>query len=201
MNKDLILYLSTLMISSYMKAQQPNWDSLIKEAAKTEIYAPLPRVVTPGNRPQDPPSDAIILFDGKSLDAWHGDDSTKATGWDVKDGTLTVNKKAGDIMTKQKFLDYQLHLEWKIPVNVTGTGQGRGNSSVILAYVGKIDGLFNRGYDVQIMDSYKNETYVNGQNGALYKQFAPLVNAFKKPGEWQTYDIIWKAPRSIAMAL
>jgi hypothetical protein len=195
MNKNLVLFLSTLIISFYLTAQQPNWDSLIKEAAKTEIYAPVPRVVTPGVSPQDAPSDAIILFNGKNLDAWYGDDSTKAPGWVVKDGTVTVNKKAGDIMTKQKFLDYQLHLEWIIPINITGNGQARGNSSVILAYLGKIDGLFNRGYDVQIMDGYKNDTYVNGQNGALYKQFAPLVNACKKPGEWQTYDIIWKAPR------
>ena len=195
MNKNLVLVLSTLIMSSYLKAQQPNWDSLIKEAAKTEIYTPVPRVVSLGDRPQDAPSDAIILFNGKNLDAWYGDDSTKAPGWDVKDGTVTVNKKTGDIVTKQKFVDYQLHLEWKIPINITGSGQGRGNSSVILAYLGKIDGLFNRGYDLQIMDSYKNDTYVNGQNGALYKQFAPLVNACKKPGEWQTYDIIWKAPR------
>jgi hypothetical protein len=108
---------------------------------------------------------------------------------------MTVNKKTGGIITKQKFIDYQLHVEWRIPLNVTGSGQDRGNSSVILAYLGKLDGLFEKGYDLQIMDSYKNDTYVNGQNGALYKQYIPLVNACKKPGEWQTCDIIWKAPR------
>jgi hypothetical protein len=195
MNKNLILLLSTCLISSYLKAQQPNWDSLVKEAAKTEVYAPVPPIITPGNSQQDAPSDAIILFNGKNLDAWFGDDSTKAPGWDIRNGIVTVNKKMGGITTKQKFMDYQLHLEWKIPINITGSGQDRGNSSVILAYLGKIDGLFEKGYDLQIMDSYKNDTYVNGQNGALYKQFSPLANACKKPGEWQTYDIIWKAPR------
>lgn len=195
MNKNLVLFLSTFLLSSYLKAQQPNWDSLVKEAAKTEIYAPVPPIVTLGNNPQDAPSDAIILFNGKNLDGWYGDDSTKVPGWSIRNGIVTVNKKTGGIMTKQKFMDYQLHLEWQIPINITGSGQDRGNSSVILAYLGKIDGLFEKGYDLQIMDSYKNDTYVNGQNGALYKQFTPLVNACKKPGEWQTYDIIWKAPR------
>lgn len=195
MSKNLILLLSIFLISFFLKAQEPNWDSLVKEAAKTEIYTPVPPVVTPGSTPQNAPSDAIILFSGKNLNVWYGDDSTKAPGWDIKDGILTVNKKTGGIMTKQKFMDYQLHLEWKIPINITGSGQGRGNSSVILAYLGKINGLFEKGYDLQIMDSYKNDTYANGQNGALYKQYIPLANACKKPGEWQTYDIIWKAPR------
>jgi 3-keto-disaccharide hydrolase len=195
MNKNLILLLSIFLISPYLNAQQPNWDSLIKEAAKTEIYKPFPPIVTPGSSPQDAPSDAIILFNGKNLDAWYGDDITKAPGWDIANGIVTVNKKTGGIMTKQKFMDYQLHLEWRVPTNITGSGQDRGNSSVILAYLGMKDGLFEQGYDLQILDSYKNDTYVNGQNGALYKQFIPLANACKKPGEWQTYDIIWKAPR------
>lgn len=195
MTERLFLLLSMLLCAIYSNAQQLNWDSLVKEAAKTEIYAPVPPIVTPGNSPTEAPSDAIILFNGKNLEAWYGDDSTKSPGWDIRNGIATVNKKTGGIMTKQKFMDYQLHVEWRIPINVTGSGQDRGNSSVILAYLGKINGLFEKGYDLQIMDSYKNETYVNGQNGALYKQFPPLVNACKKPGEWQTYDIIWKAPR------
>lgn len=194
MKKTIVLF-TAIFLSSYLNAQERNWDSLFKEAAKTEIYKPVPRVVTPGSTPQDGPSDAIILFNGKNLDAWYGDDSTKPAGWNVKDGIVTVNKKTGGITTKQKFTDYQLHLEWRIPLNVTGSGQDRGNSSVILAYLGKLDGLFEKGYDLQIMDSYKNDTYVNGQNGALYKQYIPLVNACKKPGDWQTFDIIWKAPR------
>ncbi len=195
MNKVLVLFLLTFSIVPCTKAQELNWDSLAKEAAKTEIFVPVPPVITPGNTPQDAPSDAIVLFNGKSLEAWFGDDSTKVPGWDIKGGIVTVNKKTGGIMTRQKFMDYQLHLEWKMPLNITGKGQDRGNSSVMLAYLGKMDGIFEKGYDLQIMDSYKNDTYVNGQNGALYKQFPPLVNACKKPGEWQTYEIIWKAPR------
>lgn len=195
MSKNSILLLSAFLISSYLKAQQPNWDSLAKEAAKTEIYTPVPPIVIPGRSPQDAPSDAIILFNGKNLDAWYGDDSTKSPGWDIKNGIVTVNKKTGGIITKQKFMDYQLHLEWRIPVNIKGSGQYRGNSSVLLVYLGMKDKFFEQGYDLQILDSYKNDTYVNGQNGAVYKQFIPLVNACKKPGEWQTYDIVWKAPR------
>ena len=98
-------------------------------------------------------------------------------------------------MTKQKFLDYQLHLEWRIPANVTGEGQSRGNSGVWLARTGLNAAGYDEGYQIQILDSYKNTTYVNGQAGALYKQSIPLVNACKKPGEWQYYDIIWRAPR------
>lgn len=158
----------------------------------TEFYTPVPPIVTPGNTSQDAPSDAIILFNGKNLDAWHGDkDSTQPADWNVSNGILTVNKKAGSIITKQKFMDYQLHLEWRIPENITGSGQARGNSGVFLANFGKGD----VGYEIQILDCYNNKTYVNGQTGAIYKQGIPLANACKKPGEWQAYDIIWTAPR------
>jgi len=108
-------------------------DSLFREAAKTEVYKPIPPIVTSGKTPQDAPSDAIILFNGRNLDAWYGDDSTKAPGWDVVNGILTVNKKKGGLMTKQKFIDYQLHLEYRIPVDITGEGQMRGNSGIWLA--------------------------------------------------------------------
>lgn len=158
----------------------------------TEIYAPVPAVVTPGNIPGAPPSDAIILFDGTGLDKWVvTDDTTKPADWTVADGILTVNKSAGNIQTKQHFLDYQLHLEWKIPKDIEGKGQGRGNSGLFLASTGKGD----RGYEIQILDSYQNSTYVNGQAGSVYKQYAPLVNSNKPPGEWQAYDVIWTAPR------
>ena len=195
MNKKLFFLLAILAVSFYSIAQTPNWDSLFKEAAKTEIYTPVPPIVTPGASPQDAPSDAIILFNGNNLDAWYGDDSSKAAGWDIADGIMTVNKKMGGIMTKQKFIDYQLHIEWRIPVNITGEGQMRGNSGVWLARTGVNAAGYDEGYHIQILDSYNNTTYVNGQAGALYKQTIPLVNACKKPGEWQTYDIIWKAPR------
>jgi hypothetical protein len=160
----------------------------------TEVWEPVPPVVDPGPAPatpQSPPSDAIVLFDGTNLDEWVNVKSGGAAGWDVHDGVVTVNKPAGNIETKRKFTDYQLHLEWQVPTNVTGEGQARGNSGLFLASTGKGDA----GYELQIMDSYQNKTYVNGQAGAVYKQYPPLANATRKPGEWQTYDVIWTAPR------
>ena len=158
----------------------------------TEFYKPVPPIVTPGKTPQDAPSDAIILFDGSNLNAWcNANDTTKPADWDVAHGILTVNKKAGNIETKQRFMDYQLHLEWREPANIAGSGQARGNSGVFMASTGRGD----LGYEMQILDCYHNSTYVNGQTGAIYKQGIPLANACKKPGEWQTYDIIWTAPR------
>jgi hypothetical protein len=156
----------------------------------TEQWEPVPPVVDPGATIGSPPSDAVVLFDGKNLDQWVNVKSGGAAGWEVHDGILTVNKAAGNIETKQKFNDYQLHLEWRVPENVTGEGQARGNSGLFLASTGKGDA----GYELQIMDSYNNKTYVNGQAGAVYKQYAPLANAMRKPGEWQSYDIVWTAP-------
>lgn len=158
----------------------------------TEVWSPEPKVVTPGKTFANPPSDALILFNGKNLNQWvETDDTTKAAGWKVADGIVTVNKKSGNIQTKKRFMDYQLHLEYRIPKNISGEGQARGNSGVFLASTGPGDA----GYEIQILDNYNNKTYVNGQGGAVYKQYPPLVNACKKPGEWQTYDIIWTAPR------
>src|SRR6266436_2259405 len=100
----------------------------------TEVWEPVPKVITPGNTPQDPPSDAIILFNGKNLDAWHAEkDSMLPAGWIISNGIATVDKKTGGIVTKQRFMDYQLHLEWRIPTNITGSGQARGNSGVFVA--------------------------------------------------------------------
>ena len=138
---------------------------------------PVPPVVDPGP-PGGPPSDAIVLFDGKDLSQWEGGDK-----WLVKDGVATV--KGGGITSKQGFGDCQLHVEWAAPAEVSGKGQGRGNSGIYL--MGR--------YEVQVLDSYNNETYPDGQAGSLYKQWPPLVNASRKPGEWQTFDIIFKAPR------
>jgi hypothetical protein len=145
-----------------------------------------PRVVAPGTPGQGfgPPSDAVVLFGGKNLDAWTKTDGT-AAGWTVEDGAMVVRGGAGSIVTKEKFGDVQLHLEFATPAAVEGEGQGRGNSGVYLQ--GR--------YEVQVLDSYKNETYPDGQCGAIYKQHPPLVNACRGPGEWQTYDIVFRGPR------
>ena len=159
----------------------------------TELYTPVPPKVTP--QPiisVPPPSDAIVLFDGKSLNQWvTTDDTTKPATWNVSAGVMTVNKTGGNIQTKQSFEDYQLHIEWKIPANITGSGQARGNSGLFLASIGKGDA----GYELQILDNYNNSTYTNGQAGSIYKQFAPLVNPNLPPGQWQVYDVAWKAPK------
>ncbi len=156
----------------------------------TEQWTPVPAIVTPGATPTAPPSDAIVLFDGKSLGEWVNTRDKQPAGWTVAGGVITVAKGAGNIETRRAFKNYQLHLEWRVPKDVTGSGQGRGNSGVFLASTGPADA----GYELQILDSYKNVTYANGQAGSLYKQHAPLVNASRPPGEWQAYDIVWTAP-------
>jgi hypothetical protein len=158
---------------------------------KTEVWEPEPKIVSPGTN-NSAPSDAIILFDGKNLDQWAStNDPSKAAGWIVEKGIITVKKGTGNIQTKQTFMDYQLHLEYRIPKVIHGKGQGRGNSGLFLAGTGPGD----LGYEIQILDNYNSKTYVNGQVGSIYKQTIPLANACRQPGEWQTYDIIWTAPR------
>ena len=157
----------------------------------TEVWQPVPKVITPGPVVSPaPPSDAVILFDGNNLDEWVTVKDKSPAQWLVHDGVVTVNKKSGNIETKKSFTNYQLHLEYLIPENVTGKSQGRGNSGLFLASTGGGDA----GYELQIMDSYNNPTYVNGQAASIYKQSPPLVNACRKPGEWQTYDVLWTAP-------
>jgi hypothetical protein len=156
----------------------------------TEVWEPVPNVVTPGANNAAPPSDAIVLFDGKNLDEWVSVQDKAPAKWTVAGGVLTVNKAAGNIETKRSFKSYQLHIEWKIPENISGSGQARGNSGVFLASTGPGDA----GYELQVLDSYNNKTYVNGQAGSIYKQGIPLANANRKPGEWQTYDVVWTAP-------
>ena len=157
---------------------------------ETEVWKPVPAVVAPGRTDLDPPSDAIVLFGGKNESEWVSVSDHSPAKWDVDDGVLTVNKKAGNIETKRAFTNYQLHLEWRVPTGITGSGQARGNSGVFLASTGPGDD----GYEIQILDSYDNATYVNGQAAAIYKQYPPLVNATRKPGEWNVYDVIWTAP-------
>jgi hypothetical protein len=159
----------------------------------TEVWQPVPPVVAPGASAVGgaPPSDAIVLFDGSSLDEWRNTRDGARAEWTVSDGRLIVNKAAGNIETRRRFRNYQLHLEWRIPVDITGSGQARGNSGVFLASTGGGD----RGYELQILDSYANDTYVNGMAGSIYKQSPPLINASRKPGEWQAYDVVWTAPQ------
>jgi len=158
----------------------------------TEVWEPVPKVVTPGATDAAPPSDAIVLFDGKNLDEWVSAKDHSPAQWIVKDSILTVSKAqgVGNIETKRRFKNYQLHVEWRIPENITGTDQARGNSGVFLASTGPGDA----GYELQVLDSYNNKTYVNGMAGSLYKQAIPLANPARKPGEWQTYEVVWNAP-------
>jgi hypothetical protein len=149
----------------------------------TEVWKPVPRVVTPG-RGTAPPSDALVLFGGKDLSEWEGVAGGPAK-WSVGDAAFTVVKGAGDIRTKRAFGDCQLHIEWRTPAQIVGEGQERGNSGVFLQ--GR--------YEIQVLDSHDNATYVNGQAASVYKQYIPLVNASRGPGEWQTYDIYFRAPR------
>jgi hypothetical protein len=157
---------------------------------ETEIWEPVPAVVTPGATCGAPPSDAIVLFDGKNMDEWLSVRDKSPAKWTVADGVMTVSKGEGSIETKRSFKNYQLHVEWKVPPNSTGTSQARGNSGVFLASTGPGDD----GYELQVLDSYENKTYVNGMAGSLYKQAIPLANPTRKPGEWQTYDVVWTAP-------
>jgi hypothetical protein len=158
----------------------------------TEVWQPVPAVVTPGAKCSDPPSDAIILFDGKNEDEWVSAQDHTPARWVVHHGILTVRKApgVGNIETKRRFKDYQLHIEYRIPADITGSGQGRGNSGVFLASTGPGDD----GYELQVLDAYNNPTYVNGMGGSIYKQSIPLVNPARKPGEWQSYDVVWTAP-------
>lgn len=148
----------------------------------TEVWEPVPPVVTPG-RNGAPPSDAVVLFDGSDLSAWSADDGGDP-GWQVEGGAMTVVPRSGNIHTRQGFGDVQLHIEWRTPAEVLGEGQERGNSGI----------YFMERYELQVLDSYENQTYSNGQAGSIYKQHIPLVNVSRPPGEWQSYDVVFMAP-------
>ncbi len=174
----------------YLTSEPPENRTMKPE--ETEYYSPVPPEVTPGKVCGAVPSDAVVLFDGKNLANWvSAQDTTVTAKWTVDHGIMTVKPGTGNIQTRQKFEDYQLHLEWREPVEPTRKGQDRGNSGLFLASVGPGDA----GYELQVLDSYHAATYVDGQAGSLYKQYPPLVNACRPPGEWQTYDVIWTAPR------
>jgi Domain of Unknown Function (DUF1080) len=173
----LILTVSAFLAESHAQQQQPKPEA-------TEFWEPEPKVITPGEGTKAP-SDAIVLFDGKDFSNWASVKDGNAPKWEIKDGAMVVVGGTGDIVTKQTFGNFQLHIEWRTPEKVEGNSQGRGNSGIFL----------QERYEVQVLDSYQNRTYSNGQAGSLYKQTMPLVNACRKPGEWQTYDIIYTAPK------
>lgn len=150
----------------------------------TEIWDPEVKIIQPGAKDSDPPSDAIILFNGTDVNAEWVDSRGNPTKWVINDGALVCVKGSGVIKTKRKFSNFQLHIEWRTPAEVSGESQGRGNSGVFLQEL----------YEIQVLDSYNNRTYREGQAGSLYKQRAPLVNVCRKPGEWQSYDVIYTAP-------
>lgn len=175
----LVITLLSMVSITNMANAQNNSQEMTPEM--TEEWKEV-KVVTPGPETA-PPSDAIILFEGSDLSKWKGDNGEAE--WKVEDGILTVVKGTGTITTKDAFGDMQLHIEWRAPEQIEGEGQGRGNSGIFL----------QNQYELQVLDSYENETYANGQAGSIYKQHAPLVNAMREPGEWQVYDVIYTAPR------
>ena len=171
--KPLIFLLATLPLLA-QKEMKPEM---------TESWEPVPAVIQPGDA-TTPPSDAIVLFDGTDLSQWINASTGKAAHWIINsDGSTTVKQKGG-IETKEEFGSIQLHIEWRTPEEVKGNGQGRGNSGV----------FFQKVYEVQVLDSYNNVTYSNGQAASVYKQSIPLVNASRPPGVWQSYDIIFNEP-------
>ncbi len=175
MNKKLFAGFAIILCTDSVYSQDPS---------ATEVWEPVPAVITPvkNNRP---PSDATVLFDGTDTKSWESRKKGEVKWTIDKGGALTVQKGEGDIQTKQGFGSCQLHIEWRTPAIVAGDGQNRGNSGIYFM------GL----YELQILDSYDNKTYTNGQAGSIYKQHIPLVNASLKPGEWQSYDVIFTAPK------
>ena len=181
----LVLCVSATIISAQQGAQPRQWDP-----RSTEWYSPVPPKVQPGNAPGQPPSDAIILFDGKDLSKWEttNRDSIKRPPVKVENGVMYVGNGSGGIRTKEYFGDCQLHIEFKSPpakeYQEHHQGQHRGNSGIFLP----------GGYELQVLDGDNNPTYVNGMVGSIYKQSATLVNAYTKNSDWQVYDIYWKSP-------
>ncbi len=170
----LVSPLIVVLMSFEAKSQKVTPESL-------EVWEPAAPLVTPG-KGELPPSDAVVLFNGKDLNEWVGKGGE--VKWTLKDGAMTVKKGEGDIKTKRSFGSIQLHIEWQTPRELAGEGQGRGNSGI----------FFQEMYELQVLDSYSSKTYVNGQAGSIYKQSPPLVNATMKPGEWQSYDVVYNAP-------
>ncbi len=169
------------VIVSFIVVSASSGQNEIKPEA-TEVWEPEPTVVEPGSI-SGPPSDAIVLFDGSNFDHWESTNGG-TPGWELSEGAMIVQKGTGGIRTKEHFGSFQLHIEWRTPAKVEGKGQGRGNSGIFM----------QERYELQVLDSYQNRTYSNGQAGSIYKQSPPLVNASRGPGQWQVYDVIYHAP-------
>jgi hypothetical protein len=173
-----------------VRPQRPPEDSTIRMTHfQTEIWNPEIPMVQPAAQIGDAPADAIILFNGKDINSeWEETargGGVKSATWIIKDGAMVSVQGSGSLKSKRVFGDFQLHIEWRSPSEITGKSQGRGNSGVYLQEL----------YELQVLDSWHNRTYRNGQAGSFYKQYAPLINASRKPGEWQVYDIVYTAPR------
>jgi len=179
MNSRLLSILILTLVSAYtMNGQE------ITDPKLTEVWEPEPRVVSVGSTNAVPPSDAVVLFDGSTGKHWHHEDGTELQ-WTIANDILTVKPGTGNIKTKETFGDCQLHIEWSSPYEPDRKGQDKGNSGI----------FFQERYEIQVLNSYENRTYSNGQAGAIYKQTAPLVNAMRSPMDWNTYDIIFHAPK------
>ena len=179
MKKQLLLLTCSIAALALQAQRQPR----VGDPKLTEQWIPEPKVISAGKTAADAPSDAIVLFNGTDGSAWEAKNGG-AIQWKIAEGAMTVTPGTGEIRTKQSFGDCQLHIEWRTPSVVKGEGQGRGNCGI----------FFMSRYELQVLDSYNNRTYSNGQAGSIYKQFPPKVNASRAPGEWQTYDVIFTAP-------
>jgi len=170
----------TLALMAMSQATPQQWP-------QHSLDRPRPPVVDPGQAgpPSRPPSDAIVLFDGTSLSQWRSDADSSAAKWIVKDGYVEVKAGTGTMASARGFGDVQLHIEWATPAVAKGEGQERGNSGIFLMGI----------YELQVLDSYQNDTYPDGQAGAIYGQNPPLVNPTRGPGQWQAYDVIFHRPR------
>tara|TARA_A100001011_G_scaffold397723_1_gene499680 strand:+ start:136 stop:960 length:825 start_codon:yes stop_codon:yes gene_type:complete len=179
-----IFFIVFQFVFSQNTIDKNKYDSILKIAEKYEVWDPEPKKVE-SSLFGSSPSDAIILFDGSDFSKWHHSISKKPVEWTLNnDKSMTIKQGAGNIETKLEHGSIQLHVEWKISKTVKGEGQLRGNSGIYL----------QRRYEIQVLDSYDNRTYSNGQAGSIYKQNMPLVNASRPPGEWQSYDIIFNEP-------
>lgn len=181
--KYLVIFLAVALSAITINAQNKEF-----KPEDTEVWEPVPEVVIPGKTDNAAPGDALVLFDGTNLDQWVVTDDSN---WEIEDGVMVVRptkeklERPTNMRTKDDFGDFQLHIEWKSPVKIEGEGQRRGNSGIFL----------QSRYELQIQDCYQNPTYVNGQAGSIYKQTAPLVNPCRQPGEWQSYEVFYTAPK------